>query len=40
MEYFKNCDCIEELKKQYRELCFKYHPDISKETNANEIMKK
>ncbi len=40
MEYFKNCDCIEELKKQYRELCFKYHPDISKEANANEIMKK
>lgn len=40
MQYFKNCDCIEELKKQYRELCFKYHPGISKEANVNEIMKK
>ena len=40
MLYFKNCDCIEELKNQYRELCFKYHPDVSKEANANEIMKK
>lgn len=40
MKYFKNCDCIEELKKQYRELCFKYHLDISKEANANETMKK
>ena len=40
MEYFKNCDCIEELKKQYKKLCFKYHPDISKEANANGTMKK
>lgn len=34
MKYFKNCDCIEELKKQYRTLCFKYHPDINKSPDA------
>ena len=38
MKYFKNCDCIEELKKQYRTLCFKYHPDINKSPDAVKIM--
>ncbi len=39
MEFFNNCSCIEELKETYRELCFKYHPDVSKEENAVETMK-
>lgn len=38
MKYFKNCDCIEELKKQYQTLCFKYHPDINKSSDAVKIM--
>ena len=39
MKYLKNCDCIEELKKQYRTLCFKYHPDINKSPDAVKTMK-
>ena len=38
MKYLKNCDCIEELKKQYRTLCFKYHPDINKSPDAVKTM--
>lgn len=26
-KFFKNVDCIEELKEQYKKLCFKHHPD-------------
>ena len=34
--YFKNPKTLEELKKQYRELAFKHHPDKG---GSNEVMK-
>lgn len=39
MNYFKDCICIEDVKETYRKLCFQYHPDVSEDPNANEIMK-
>lgn len=39
MNYFQNCKCVEDLKKEFKRLCLRYHPDISTEPNANEIMK-
>ena len=36
MKYFNNPQTLEELKKQYRELVFKHHPDIG---GSNEAMK-
>jgi len=38
MQYFNECTCLEDLKDLYRKLCLKYHPDVSKETTATEIM--
>jgi DnaJ-class molecular chaperone len=31
MQYFTDCYSVEEIKKHYRFLCFKYHPDVSKQ---------
>ena len=28
-KFFGNCTTLEDVKKTYRELCFKYHPDIT-----------
>lgn len=35
--YFYNCKSVEEVKKTYRNLCFKYHPDLP--TGNCEVMK-
>lgn len=37
-KYFNSCECLEDVKETYRKLCFKFHPDISKEANATAIM--
>jgi len=36
MKYFKNPQTLEDLKKQYRELAFRHHPDAG---GSNETMK-
>ena len=37
MKYFKNCKTLEELKKEYKRLMIKYHPDLNKDENATNI---
>lgn len=39
MKYFTNINSVEQLKKQYKTLCKKYHPDLNKDTDTNDIMK-
>ena len=39
INYFQNCLTIEQIKKRYRELAQKFHPDHNKEIDTNEIMK-
>lgn len=39
MGWFDNCSNIEELSTKYKTLAKKYHPDVSKEENADKIMK-
>lgn len=39
MKWFKNVNSVESLKKQYKTLCKKYHPDLNKDTDTNDIMK-
>lgn len=38
MKYFKDCKTLEDLKKEYKKLAMKFHPDICKDENATEIM--
>lgn len=38
MKYFETCECIEDLKSEYRRLCFEWHPDINKSERAVEVM--
>jgi hypothetical protein len=35
-QYFKNVECLEDLKAQYKKLCFTFHPDIVKDDNLKE----
>lgn len=35
MKYFKDVKSIQELKKHYRDLVFKYHPDLNKEDTTS-----
>lgn len=35
MKYFKNVKTIQELKKQYRDLVLKYHPDLNTKDTTN-----
>ena len=39
MKYFKPGLSIEELKREYKSLAKKYHPDVSNDPNADEIFK-
>ena len=39
MKYFKNVNSVEQLKKQYRNLAKKYHPDLNKDIDTTEVMK-
>ena len=37
--YFTNINSVEELKKQYKTLCKKYHPDLNHDRDTTEDMK-
>lgn len=39
MNYFNNCNTIDEAKKLFRELCIKLHPDTSGRDSQNEFIK-
>ena len=36
--YFQDCQTIEQIKKRYRELIKKFHPDKNKEIDTNKVM--
>lgn len=39
MKHFTNIDSVETLKKQYKTLCKKFHPDLNHDTDTTDIMK-
>lgn len=39
MKHFNNINTIEELKKEYRQLCKKFHPDLNRDIDTTNIMK-
>lgn len=39
MTYFEKINSVEQLKKQYKTLCKKYHPDLNPDRDTNDIMK-
>jgi hypothetical protein len=39
MNYFNNCNTIDEAKKLFRELCIKLHPDTSGRDSQSEFIK-
>lgn len=39
MKWFEKINSVESLKKQYKTLCKKYHPDLNHDRDTNDIMK-